>query len=249
MSAGSPTFSAPEPGAPLAKRPLATMCVQPWLALDHAVEAPAAVQEMAEPHFAQNIVVLVERRSVDAERDAAAAPDRLADRRDAGAQMQVGARIGGDDGAGARDDVEFVRARIDAMGERQALGQQAELVEMRQQAVGIGGVGEGALIDRLQQMHVDAPAGLAPRLARWRASSSSEHHCGPFGPNWTVKVGLSTAAAIASTRATCSAALGMGAERNCASTTRARLGGHRVEHRLGGAVDQRIAVAHGRSRA
>jgi hypothetical protein len=61
-------------------------------ALDDAVEAPAAVQEMAEPHFAQSVVVLVERRGVDAERDAAAAFDRLADRRDAGAQMQVRTR-------------------------------------------------------------------------------------------------------------------------------------------------------------
>ena len=50
-------------------------------------------------------------------------------------------------------------------------------------------------------------------------SNSSEHHCGPFGPNCTEKVGLSTAAAIASTLAICSAALGMGVA-NPASASR-----------------------------
>ena len=44
---------------------------------DYGFEPPAAMQEMPEPHFAHDIVVLVEGRGVDAERDAAAAPHRL----------------------------------------------------------------------------------------------------------------------------------------------------------------------------
>jgi hypothetical protein len=54
---------------------------------------------------------------------------------------------------------------------------------------------------RLQAMHVDAPAGARGGFAM-ALSSASEHHCMPFGAELTVKVGLSTAAAIASTRAT-----------------------------------------------
>ncbi len=46
---------------------------EPLAPLDHAVEAPAAVQEMPEPHLAQNVVVLVEGRGVDADRDPTAA--------------------------------------------------------------------------------------------------------------------------------------------------------------------------------
>ena len=50
--------------------------------LDHLVEAPAAMQEMAEPHFAQSVVILVQRGTVDAASDAHAFLDRFADRRD-----------------------------------------------------------------------------------------------------------------------------------------------------------------------
>ena len=63
--------------------------LKPTPAFDPAFEAPAAMEEMAEPHFAQNVVVLVECGRVDAERDAAAAPHRFGNRRDAAAQVQI----------------------------------------------------------------------------------------------------------------------------------------------------------------
>ena len=123
---------------------------------------------MPEPHLAQDVVVLVEGGGVDAERDAAAAPQRLADRRDPRAQMEVGAGVGRDDRAGAGDRVEFVGARVDAMRQRQPRREQAEHFEARDDALGIGGVREGALIAGLQQVHVNAPAGAleASAIAR-----------------------------------------------------------------------------------
>ncbi len=99
---------------------------QPLAALDDAVEAPAAMQEMTEPHFPHDVVVLVEGRRVDAQRDAAAAPDRFGDRRDAASQVKIRARVGGDDRARGRDGVELFGAAIDAMGQRQPRRQQPE---------------------------------------------------------------------------------------------------------------------------
>ena len=122
------------------------------------------MKEMSEPHLAHDVVVLVEGRGVDAERDAATAPQRLRNRRDAALEMQVRARIGGDDRARGRDRVEFVGPRMDAMGERQARREQAERLQALDDAFRIGAVGEGALIARLQQMHVHAPPGLARRF-------------------------------------------------------------------------------------
>src|SRR5205807_233750 len=63
--------------------------LKPAAAPDRRLETPAAVQEVAEPELAHDVVVLVEGGGVDAERDAAAAPDRLADRGDAAGEMQV----------------------------------------------------------------------------------------------------------------------------------------------------------------
>ena len=122
--------SAPSPGAPLAKRPLATIVGEPVAALDDVIETPAAVQEMAEPHFAQDVVVLVEGRGVDADRDAAAALDRFADRRDAAREMQVGTRVRGDRPRRTRAiRSRSSRARMDAMGERQARRQKPERLQ------------------------------------------------------------------------------------------------------------------------
>ena len=75
------------------------------------------------------------------------------------------------------------------------------------------------------------------------ASRASEHHCGPFGPNCTAKVGLSTASAIASTRAICSSTLGGGC-RNVASTVARAASGSAAMSAAWIAVDERIAVAH-----
>ena len=46
-------------------------------------KAGAAMQQMREPHFPQTVVVLVERKPVEAKRNAAAAPHHLGHRRDA----------------------------------------------------------------------------------------------------------------------------------------------------------------------
>ena len=50
---------------------------EPFAARHDFVEAPSAVQEMTKPQFAQDVVVLVEGRGVDAESDATSAPDRI----------------------------------------------------------------------------------------------------------------------------------------------------------------------------
>jgi hypothetical protein len=51
---------------------LATIAGKPGSALDDAVETSAAMKEMPEPHLAHDVVVLVESRTVDAQRDATA---------------------------------------------------------------------------------------------------------------------------------------------------------------------------------
>jgi hypothetical protein len=76
---------------------------QPFAALDDSVKTPAAVQEMAEPQLAQDVVVLVEGRGVDADREAAAALDRFRDRSHAALQVEVRAGVRGDDRAGFGD--------------------------------------------------------------------------------------------------------------------------------------------------
>ena len=54
------------------------------------------MHHLHQPHLAQHVVVLVERQSVDAHSDGAAAFVRGGDRRQAGAQMQVGGKISDD---------------------------------------------------------------------------------------------------------------------------------------------------------
>ena len=117
------------------------------------------MQEMAEPHLAQNVVVLVECGRIDAERDAAAAPHRFGDRRDAAAQVQIRARVCRDDRARGGYGVKLVGPSVDAMRERQARREKPERHQARHDALGIFAVGEGALISGLQQMHVNAPPG------------------------------------------------------------------------------------------
>ena len=125
-----------------------------------ALEAETAVHHLHQPHLAQHVVVLVERQPVDADRDGAAALVRGGDRREAGAQMQIGGEIGDDARAGGRNHLDLVRAGMDAMRQRQPLRQEADVTEVADDTVRKMPVRPGALIDGLQQMHVDAAAGL-----------------------------------------------------------------------------------------
>ena len=120
---------------------------------------------MSKPHFTQNVVVLIERRGVDAEGHSAAAPERLPDWRDAGSQMQVGTRIGRDHCARRRDLVQILRPRPYAMGERDSRREQPDRPQPFRNALRIGLVCKSALIARLQQMHVNATASFL-RAAR-----------------------------------------------------------------------------------
>ncbi len=158
-SAGAPGTSSPVPGAPVAFRPLATARAKKFGARPGALEAEAAVDHLHQPHLAQHVVVLVERQPIDADRDGAAALVRGGDRREAGAQMQVGTEIGDDARAGGGDHLDLVGPGVDAMRQRQPLRQEADVAEIANDAFREMLVGPGALIDGLQQMHVDAPAG------------------------------------------------------------------------------------------
>ena len=209
MSAGAPTRSAPSPGAPLANRPFGDGLREPVAARDDRLETPAAVQEMAEPQFAHNVVVLVEGRGVDAERDAAAAPDRLADRRDPARQMQVRTRVGRDDRA--RDSAirsRSVLARVDAMGERQTRREQPERLQaLRRRPRDRRGRRRRA--DSASREDACARAGPSrASVRRWRRAARPSTIAGRWGRTARRRLGLSTASAIASTRAICSSTLG-----------------------------------------
>ena len=122
------------------------------------------MQQMRQPHLAQRIVVLVERRAVEAERHAAAALHHLLERRDARPQMQVRAGVDRDRRATRGDQFQLVGPRPGAMGERQPRAEEADPVEEFQDPAGIVGVEPRALGAGLQQMHVDAAAGALRRV-------------------------------------------------------------------------------------
>ena len=197
---------------------------------------------MAEPHLAQDVVVLVESRRVDAERDPAAAPDRLGDGRDAAGEMQVGARVGGDDRAGRGDRVEIFAPRPDAMGERQTRREQPERLQALDRALGIDAVGESALIARLEQVHVHSPA----RFAR-AFGDRGEHFV--RAPLRAVRPELDGKRGALDRRRDRldPGDLILDARRRREELRLdhgARGLGQPVQYAVGGAVDQRIAVAH-----
>ena len=135
-SAGAPGASAPVPGAPVALRPLRDGEAEEFRRCPGSLEAEAAVDHLHQPHLAQHVVVLVQRQPVDADRDGAAASVRGGDRREAGAQMHVGAEIGDDARAGRRDHLDLVGPGVDAMRQRQPLRQEADVAEIANDAVG-----------------------------------------------------------------------------------------------------------------
>jgi hypothetical protein len=117
------------------------------------------MRHLHEAHFADRVVVLVEGDAVDADGDRAAAAMCIGNRSETGMQMQIGAEIRHDGRAGLGDHVEFVRPGMDAMRQCQAVGQQADIFQVAHNAARKGAVGPLPLIDGLEQMHVDAPAG------------------------------------------------------------------------------------------
>ncbi len=74
--------------------------------------------------------------------------------------MHIGREIGDDARAGGRDHLDLVGAGVDAMRQRQPLRQEADVLEIADDTIRKMPVRPAALIDRLQQMHVDAPPGL-----------------------------------------------------------------------------------------
>jgi len=74
-------------------------------------------------------------------------------------RCKVGTEVGDNARAGRSDDLKLVGPGVDAMGQRQPFCQQADIAEIMDDAIGKMFVGISALIDGLQQMHVDAAAG------------------------------------------------------------------------------------------
>ena len=89
-------------------------------------EAEPAVHHLHQQHLAQDVIILVQRQPVDADRDGAAALVCGRDRRETGAQVQIGAEISDDTRAGRCDHLDFVRPGVDAMRQRQPLRQEAD---------------------------------------------------------------------------------------------------------------------------
>jgi hypothetical protein len=74
------------PGAPVAARPLRIVRPKKLGPGPGALEAEAAMGQLHQPHFSDHVVIFIERQSVDADRDGAAALVRGRDRREAGVQ-------------------------------------------------------------------------------------------------------------------------------------------------------------------
>ena len=73
--------------------------------------------------------------------------------------MHVGTEIGDDARAGRRDHFDLVGPGMDAVRQRQPLREEADVAEIANDAIREMLIGPGALVDGLQQMHMDAPAG------------------------------------------------------------------------------------------
>ena len=116
------------------------------------------MQRVGEPHLAQRVLVLVEGEPVEAHGDAATALDEFGNRRDAGTDDQVRTGVDDDGRAAFGEQLHFVRAQIDAMRERHSFVQQPDLVKIMHDTLRECTVGPGALVLRLQQMHVHPPA-------------------------------------------------------------------------------------------
>ena len=123
-----------------------------------AAIAPAAMQQMVEPHLAQRVLVLVEGHAVEPDGHAHAAPDHLAHRRDPRGEAEIGAGVGDDRHAALGQQLHLVGAQPHAMRDRQARREQADLVEPAQHPLRERRIRPAPLGLSLKKMHVDAPA-------------------------------------------------------------------------------------------
>ena len=222
--------------------------VEDLLARNLRLEADRAMQQIGEPHFAQRVVVLVERRAIEPERDAAAAPDHLRQRRDAGAQMQVRRGVDRNGDAALREQLQFIRPRPGAMRQRERArsGSRSSRDSARcrreihdrpsradsaspADACGCAGRSPPRPRRRLEQFVACTTAPRPDRTAHRRSRSGTRPRrrrparsapCTGNGLRMKRRVDLGT-----------------------------RLGRQRREDRLGRAVDQRIAVAQRRREA
>src|SRR5262245_16533930 len=135
--------------------------VEQRLSIDIDAESSSGVQQVREAHFAQRIVVLVEGRTVEAERDAAAALHHLGQRRNARAQLQVRRGVDRYGHTAFGQQFQLVRPRPGAMRKRQAFTEKPDCIEVPDDAFRKVLIRPTALIARLEQMHMDAPS--APR--------------------------------------------------------------------------------------
>ena len=122
------------------------------------VISPAAMKKMAEAQFAQGIIILVERGSVDSGCDMSATLESFGYRSNSGAKVQIGTGVGDDGGARARNQVEFIGARVNAMRQRQPRRKQADVFQKRQNARRAPEVGVGALVFCLEKVHMHSSA-------------------------------------------------------------------------------------------
>jgi hypothetical protein len=131
------------------------------------------------------------------------------------------------------------------MGERQALRQQPDIAQMPDDALRIGGVGKAALINRLEEMHMHAPA--RPRGSFGDgAQQFVRTPLRPIGAELNLEGRALDCGGDRLDACDLFAGARHGAE-ELRLDDAARLGRQAREHRLGRSVDQRIAVAHEQS--
>ena len=129
------------------------------------------------------------------------------------------------------------------MRKRQARAEQPDRVEIIDDAVREIRIGPGALITRLQQMHVDAP----PGSRRGFRDRFEQRRCRPLHavrPILHVEHRTMRGRGNRIDERELFRRPAMARRMNRAVDLGAGIGGQRVEDRLGRAIDQRIAVAH-----
>ena len=86
------------------------------------VEARRAMQAHGEAHLVEIVLVVIDRRAIHAEGDGDAAREQRVERRDAGAQPQVRARVVRDCRPGLGEHVDLRLGQPDAVGDRKSAG-------------------------------------------------------------------------------------------------------------------------------
>ena len=146
------------------------------------IEAGGLVRDVGQAHLAKGILVLVECKAIQPHGDPAASREHLTHRGDARTHDHVGARVGDDGRAAFRDEVHFVRSKVDAMRERDPLVHEPYLIEVVEDAFGKSMIRPPTLIARFQQMHVD------PSVRRRRCDADATQHLirAPLNARWPI---------------------------------------------------------------